>query len=158
MKVSLRTCPPVTLFGGMAIGAGLMYLLDFERGVSRRARLRTRAMMRLRKLGEMIHERAREFADKLQVAPLQRVAAISLIPRQPVPDWVLAERTRLETWRTLAHPDSVQISVRDGRVTLWGPVLTGEPERLHARLLKIPGVRKVELQFTTRQEATAQVA
>jgi osmotically-inducible protein OsmY len=75
-----------------------------------------------------------------------------------VPDWVLGERTRLETWRTLAHPDSIQISVRDGRVTLWGPVLAGEAERLRRKLVKIPGLRTLDLQLTTREEVSARVA
>ena len=149
MKPSLRTCPFVSLLGGMAIGAALAYLLDFDRGVRRRAHLRTG----LRKFGGMVDGTVRDVHKRLQAMPLQRVARLFLVPRRPVPDWVVAERTRLETWRTLAHPDFVQISVRDGRVTVWGPVLAGEPETLRGRLIKVPGVRAVELQLTTRESA-----
>jgi len=116
-----------SLLGGMAIGAGLMYLLD--------AGLRRR-----RRTGGA-------------------VTPISVVPRRPpVPDWVLAERARLEMWRTVAHPDSVQVSAKAGCVTLWGPVLAGEPERLREKLVKIPGLRKLELQLTTREEPAARVA
>ncbi len=151
MKPSLRTCPFVSLLGGMAIGAGLVYLLDFDRGVRRRAQLRTG----FRKFSGTVDGTVRDVRKRLQSTPLRRVARLFLVPRQPVPDWVVAERTRLETWRTLAHPDFVQISVHDGCVTLWGPVLAGEPERLRSRLMNIPGIRQIELQLLTPQESTA---
>ncbi len=127
MKSSLRQYRSVSLLGGMAIGAGLMYLLDTGLGVGRRAR--------------------------------GAVMPISVVPRRPsVPDWVLAERARLETWRTTANPDSIQISVRDGCVTLWGPVLAEEPERLREKLVKLPGLRKLDLQLTTPEASAARVA
>ena len=151
MKTSLWHRPTVSLLGGVAIGAGLVYLLDFDRGLSRRAHLRTG----LRKFGEIVDRTVRDVRKRLHAVPLQQAARVFLVPRQPVPDWVVAERTRVETWRTLAHPDSVQISVLDGRVTLWGPVLVGEPETLRRRLLKIPGIRQLELQLTMREESAA---
>jgi len=127
MKSSFTQYRSYSLLGGMAIGAGLMYLV----GAGRASRRRARSM------------------DK----------PISAVPRGPaVPDWVLAERARLEVWRTTANPDSIQISVRDGRVTLWGPVLAGEPETLREKLAKLPGLRKLDLQLITREEATARVA
>jgi len=52
----------------------------------------------------------------------------------------------------------IQISVRDGCVTLWGPVLAEEPERLREKLVKLPGLRKLDLQLTTQEDATARVA
>jgi len=114
-----------SLLGGMAIGAGLMYLVDTG--------LRSRAH--------------------------HAVTPISAVPRrQPVPDWVVAERARLEIWRTTANPDSIQISVRDGCVTLWGPVLAEEPERLREKLVKLPGLSKLDLQLTAPEEAPARVA
>jgi hypothetical protein len=122
MKSSLGQCHSFSLLGGMAIGAGLMYLVDSGLPMRRRARRRDPAV------------------------------------RPPVPDWVLAERTRLEMWRTLAHPDSVQVFARDGCVSLWGPVLAGEPERLREKLVKLPGLRKLDLQLTTWEEPAARVA
>jgi len=125
MKSSLRQYSSFSLLGGVAIGAGLMYMVDT--GLRRRTQ--------------------------------RAVTPISVVPRRPsVPDWVLAERARLEVWRTIANPDSIQISVRDGCVTLWGPVLAEEPERLREKLVKLPGLRKLDLQLTTQEDATARVA
>jgi hypothetical protein len=135
----------------MAIGAGLMYFLDSDKGMSRRSQMRNRTVVRLRKFSATVDNKIRGLRKTLQATPLSRVVQMSLVPRKPVPDWVVAERIRLESWRTLAHPDSIQISVRDGRVTVWGPVLAGEPESLRRRLLKLPGVRQFELQLTTRE-------
>ncbi len=131
MKRSLRQCGSFSLLGGVAIGAGLMYLVDAGLGIGRRVRRRGASVRKL----------------------------ISVVRRRPsVPDWVLAERARLEIWRTTANPDSIQISVRDGCVTLWGPVLAEEPERLREKLAKLPGLRKLDLQLTTQEEAAAHVA
>ncbi|MFI5088666.1 MAG: hypothetical protein ACHP7P_01240 [Terriglobales bacterium] len=125
MKSALRQCGPFSLLGGVAIGAGLMYLVDTH-----------------------LHSRAH-----------RAVTPISVVRRRPsVPDWVLAERARLEIWRTTANPDSIQISVREGCVTLWGPVLAEEPEKLREKLVKLPGLRKLDLQLTTQEEAAARVA
>jgi len=127
MKRSLRQYGSFSLFGGMALGAGLMYLVDSGRACRRQAR--------------------------------SLAQPISTAPRHPsVPDWVLAERARLEVWRTIANPDSIQISVRDGCVTLWGPVLGEEPQRLREKLVRLPGLRKLDLQLTTREEPAARVA
>ncbi|HXP45920.1 MAG TPA: hypothetical protein VN810_01515 [Terriglobales bacterium] len=43
-------------------------------------------------------------------------------------------------------------------MTLWGPVLAEEPERLREKLVKLPGLRKLDLQLTTQEDATARVA
>jgi len=127
MTTSLWQHHSFSLLGGMAIGAGLMHLLDSGRGIRRRAR--------------------------------GAVTPISVVPRrQSVPDWVVAERARLEVWRTVAHPDSIQISVRDGGVTLWGPVLAEELERLREKIVKIPGLRILDLQLTTWEGPATRVA
>jgi hypothetical protein len=124
MRNSLRQCGPLSLLGGMAIGAGLMYLVDSGRVLRRRTRRPLPAFRRA----------------------------------NPVPDWVLAERARLEVWRSTANPGSIQISIRDGCLTLWGPVLAKEPERLREKLMKLPGLHKLDLQLTVREEAAAPAA
>ena len=128
MSASHRQCSTISLLGGMALGAGLMYLLDSGRGAKVRS---------------------------LRSSP---PTSLPVVPRKVLPDWVLAERARLEVWKTLAHPDSVEISAWYGRVTLWGPVLPGEPERLQEKLSQLPGLRQLELQLTTREDSAARVA
>jgi len=158
---SLRPCQTFSLLGGVALGAGLMYLLDSDRGIVRRARLRDQALPRLRKLAAIASGKVRHLQQTFQ-APSPRVhgagTPLSVVPSQPVPDWVLAERARLEIWRAVAHPESVQVTAREGRLTLWGPVRAGEPDALREKLARLPGLRKLELQLTTREEPAGRVA
>jgi hypothetical protein len=49
----------------------------------------------------------------------------NLTHSQPVSDEVLEERVRSKLGRSVSHPRAIDISVRDGRVTLRGPVLAG---------------------------------
>jgi len=152
MSSSLRPCPAAWL-GGAALGAGLMYLLDSEKGSGRRANLRQLAVSAAATLRRWQSTRATPQPE----AP-GRARVLAVVPPKPVPDWVLAERARLEVWRGIAHPGSVQVTARDGRLTLWGPVLPGEPETLRENLAKLPGLRGLELQLTIRQEPASRVA
>jgi hypothetical protein len=155
MSSSIRPCPSASLLGGVALGAGLMYLLDLDRGGGRRARLR--------QLAATLGGKVRDWQKTLQATSFQEgIAGASTPPAvvfpTPVPDWVLAERARLEIWRAVAHPDSIQISARDGHLTLWGPVRPGESEALREKLEKLPGLHGLELQLTTPQEVATRVA
>ena len=152
MSSSLRPCPAAWL-GGAALGAGLMYLLDSERGSGRRASLRQLAVSAAATV-----RRWQSAHTTRQPESPRRARVLTVVPPKPVPDWVLAERARLEIWRGIAHPDSVQVRARDGRLTLWGPVLPGEPETLRDKLARLPGLRRLELQLTVRPEAATRVA
>ena len=144
---TLRPCQTFSLLGGVALGAGLMYLLDSDRGTGRRARLRDQASLRLRELVAIAGGKVRRLQEAFIAPPRQPHAGapLSVVSPRPVPDWVLAERARLEIWRAVAHPESVQVTAREGRLTLWGPVRAGEPESLREKLVKLPGLRRLEL-------------
>jgi len=155
MNSSLRPCQTASLLGGVALGAGLMYLLESDRNSGLGARLR--------KLAAMAGGKVRDWQKRLQATSSQEGIAgarspLSVVPPRPVPDWVLTERARLEIWRAVAHPDSIQISTRDGQLTLWGPVRAGEVETLRQGLAKLPGVRGLELQLTTPEDFATRVA
>jgi len=152
---SLRPCQ-FTLLGGVALGAGIMYLLDSERGIGRRRQATTG----LRKLvalagGKGSSQRKAKFSAAAEAGASR---PLSVVPPKPVPDWVLAERARLEMWRAVAHPESVQVTARGGRLTLWGPVRAGEPEALRAKLEKLPGLHRLELQLTIPEASASLVA
>lgn len=147
MSSSLRPCQAVSWLGGAALGVGLMFLLDSDKGSGRRAGLRHLAAIAAARIRNL---QTRESG--------RRTGTLSVIRPKPVPDWVLAERARLEIWRGVTHPESVQVTARDGRLTLWGPVLAGEPEALREKLHKLPGLRQLKLQLTIRRETVVRVA
>jgi hypothetical protein len=49
---------------------------------------------------------------------------------RPNGDAVLAQRVHSAVAAAISHVDSLQISVRDGLVTIWGPVRAHEAEAL----------------------------
>lgn len=123
------------------LGAGLMYLLDPDRGRRRRALLRDRVAHTVRTTSDAIdttsHDvinRTRGFSAELR----------SWFSSRPVNDEVLEARVRAQLGRIISHPGSISVTASNGRVMLSGPILADEVERLIARVAAIRGVIAVE--------------
>jgi len=125
---------------GIATGAALMYLLDPDRGRRRRALLRDK-MNRAAHAGvEAAGVAGRDLAHRTTgVAARMKQTLV----HEPVDDDVLAERVRAQLGRYVSHPRAVEISAASGVVTLRGPILKGEVQRLLRAVERIPGVREV---------------
>jgi osmotically-inducible protein OsmY len=67
---------------------------------------------------------------------------------EPVADDVLIVRARAALEGLVQHPGSIDIQVRDGHLTLHGPIAEGELKRALRALRKLPGVRRVVPQLT----------
>ena len=67
---------------------------------------------------------------------------------QPVEDETLIIQARAALEGLVQHPGSIDIQVRDGRLTLHGPIGEGELKHAIRALRKLPGVRKVIPQLT----------
>ncbi len=59
------------------------------------------------------------------------------------PDEVVVGRVRIAIERAVSHPAAIAALVRDGRVTLSGPVLTHEAHDLLRRVVRVAGVRRL---------------
>lgn len=128
------------LIGGMALGVGLMYLLDPDRGTRRRALLRDRTVHTRRKVADGIAVTARDVRNRSQGA----VASVrSRIRREQVGDEILEQRVRAELGRVVSHPGAINVTTHDGRVTLGGPVLADELDALLSRVRRVRGVDEV---------------
>jgi hypothetical protein len=127
--------------GGLSIGAALMYLFDPERGNRRRAILRDKLLHVTHTAGEKLEVKSRDAGNRLHglVAKTK-----SLRKTQPVSDDVLAERVRSRIGHVVSHPGSIDVSVKDGRVTLAGPALTRELDPLLDEVERMRGVAGVE--------------
>ena len=130
------------VIGGLGLGAGVMYLLDPERGRRRRAMLRDGIAARavdsqrfLGKSGRDVGNRARGLVAKTR----NRV-----FPAGLVEDDVLAERVRSKMGRYVSHPGAIEVSASAGHVTLRGPVLADEVDSLLRAVESVRGVREVE--------------
>lgn len=144
MKKGLTYCT------ALGIGSGVMYLLDPDRGKRRRALLRDKCVSATRKTREGIEISARDLRNRA------RGLATSIQSRftsNETDDAVLVERVRSKLGRVVSHPHAIGVAVADGNVTLNGPILEGEVDRLLTCVKRIQGVREVVNKLEVHEEA-----
>lgn len=134
----------------LGLGAGLMYLLDPDRGNSRRARIRDQAIGTADAAFDGLDVATRDLSHRAQglVAGLQ-----SRWSPVRVTDPVLVQRVRSRLGRWVSHPRAIDVEATEGRVILRGPILRREVEPLLAALRAVPGVRDVTSELTVHAHA-----
>jgi len=135
---------------GIGIGAGLMYLLDPERGRRRRTLLRDRMVRAVNRAGNFLDATARDVSHRAQGLAAE---ARSLPTSEEVLDEVLVERVRSRLGRIVSHPHSIRVTARGGRVTLSGPVLQSEVDGLIACISSVRGMTGIENRLEVHQQA-----
>ncbi|MBI4471723.1 MAG: SRPBCC family protein [Acidobacteria bacterium] len=138
------------LIGGAAAGAALMYLLDPVFGGRRRALMRDKAVHLGKKTGLAVDTIARDMRHRSAGWVAQ---SRNLFRKDEVSDDILIERVRAAIGRVVSHPHSIEVTARDGRVTLSGPILANEQKPLIRRVLKTRGVRSVESDLEPHERA-----
>src|SRR5688572_26682130 len=111
------------LVTGAAIGGALLFVLDPDRGAKRRAVLRDKLVRAGRVAGEGAGATARDISNRA------RGVAASVRGRwsdEDVSDDVVRERVRAKLGRASSHAHALDVDVRDGCVTLRGPILASE--------------------------------
>jgi uncharacterized membrane protein len=136
MKKKNRT----DLFGAALLGAGLVYLLDPDRGARRRGLVRDQAIRAGHKVAGGLGAAARDFGNRAKgtVAELR-----SRVKADTADDVVLEERARSAIGRVTSHPRAIEVVAEDGHVTLRGPVLEREHDRVIATARRVRGVDSV---------------
>lgn len=130
-------------FFGVLVGAGLMYLLDPDRGTRRRALIRDQVIHgghELEDLGESVASRGRDLRNRAQGVVSETRARFR---SEEVDDSVLDARVRSALGRLVSNPGAIHVAVRDGGVTLSGPVLASERETLVDGVEAVNGVAAV---------------
>ena len=132
-----------------AAGAGLMYLLDPERGRRRRAIVRDRLVRAAHRTGDAVDATSRDVGNRARgvVAELR-----SRLANVEVSDGVLHERVRARIGSVIGHAGAIDAAVIEGQVSLRGPVLAGDVDRLVRRVRGVPGVREVINQLDVHDE------
>jgi len=125
----------------LALGAGIMYLLDPNRGARRRNLLRDKMVHARRVAREGWEATSHDLANRSRGLA---AAARSRLSSDDADDWVIEQRVRAALGRVVSHPSAIAVNSGEGRVTLSGPVLAGEVEALLDCTRKIRGVREVE--------------
>ena len=127
----------------LAAGAGmlLMYLLEPQQRRRRVALMRDKAVHLAREGSDITEAGARDLAHRATGVASGLGKALH---SAPVDDVVLVERVRSQLGRWTSRPHAIQVSAVNGRVSLSGPVLRSEHDRLLRKIAKVHGVRDVE--------------
>ena len=131
-----------SVLGAVGLGAGLMYLFDPEEGNRRRALMRDQAISMLRRSDDFIEKTARDFRNRTRGMVAETMAALS--DQEGTTDWVLEERVRAEIGRFSRHSSSIEVTANQGRVTLSGPILKDEVDRVVSSVSKVRGVKEMD--------------
>jgi len=142
----------LNILAGAAIGAGLLYLLDPDRGERRRALVRDKFVG--------FGNGARWWASK-QIRNANNHARGTVAEyyarwrdsRAQFSDEVLEERVKAQIGHVLSHPGALDVVATGGHVTIAGPVLRGETEKLRERLDVTRGVREYDLRVEEHDSA-----
>ena len=134
--------------GTLALGAGLMYFLDPQRGRPRRAWVGQKMTRFLNDTGRTFRSTGRHVWNRMHgVAHGVTSQARSRLPGSapgPVDGEQLLRRIWAEVGHVLTYPSQVQIMTSaGGAVTLYGRVPAAEEDRLLATVHAVPGVTQI---------------
>ena len=134
------------LVTGGVLGATAMYIFDEHSGGRRRGLARDKAIHFFKELQWNSARRAEDLKNRA-VGTVQEVRSrVRDAQQAPIDDEVLEQRVRAQLGHVVTHPGALVVKAEEGRVTITGPVLVGERERIEARLNKTRGVAEVDLQ------------
>ncbi|MCI0338784.1 MAG: SRPBCC family protein [Acidobacteria bacterium] len=125
---------------GLGLGAGLMYMLDPNRGKRRRAQVRDKVVYTLNVADKAIGKASRDLNNRL--AGLEAEVK-SIFRSEDVDDDVLKARVQTRLGRLVSHPHAIKVECKEGKVTLSGHVLAHEVDALLHGVFSVDGVTEV---------------
>jgi len=140
-----------SILGALGIGAGLMYFLDPQVGNRRRSLIRDRATSVLNQSDRFIEKAGRDIRNRTRGLLAETTAMFS--NRKGTSDWVLEERVRATVGRLSRHPSSIEVNANQGLVTLSGPILKDEVDRVVSGASKTRGVKEVNNRLEVHESA-----
>ena len=138
----------LSALGCFAAGAGLMYLLDPQRGAYRRHMVRDKAMSAANQGGTGLRKTGQYLRDSSRGLVAETRARFS---REQASDYKVGARVRSAMGRVVSHPSAVWVTVVDGNVTLCGDVLADEADALVSVAEGTRGVRAVVNQLNVHE-------
>ena len=119
-----------------------MYLLDTDKaGSRRRALVRDKVVRAEHVAGRFADKTVRDMQNRAKGIVVETWARLR---EREVPDAVLVQRVRARLGRAVSHPHAITVAAHDGVVTLSGPILAHEVERLLNTVRSVRGVRAIE--------------
>jgi hypothetical protein len=140
MRRKSKNTLAITL-GAIGAGAGLMFLLDPDRGGRGRGFIGDKALHVAKFFGGRVQRQSRDLANRAQGVAAETSARAR---QQAVSDEVLAERVRSKIGRAVTHPRAIEATADRGIVELRGAVLRSERRRAIRAAESVRGVRAVQ--------------
>jgi uncharacterized membrane protein len=134
---------------GAGVGAGLMYLYDPQMGRRRRALTRDQFIRLSHRIDDAVDVTSRDLTNRAVGLWAEMRSSIT---SNGVSDEVLAERVRSQLGGLVSHPSAIDVRAEQGRVTLSGPVLRHEVDRLLKGVASVRGVHGVEHRLDLHDE------
>lgn len=124
---------------GAATGAAAAWLADPVSGAARRARIRDQSLSLFNRILRRGDRLARQAVDRARGLAAETAARVSRAP-ETIDDNVLSERVRSEFGRVVTATRLINVTARDGVVTLTGFILADELDRCLTRAREVEGV------------------
>jgi uncharacterized membrane protein/CBS domain-containing protein/uncharacterized protein YwbE len=140
----------VSLLGALGVGAGLMYLLDPDKGKRRRAGLRDRAVRLSNEASRQINKKGANLRNQFQGVWFE---AERIFENETPTDEQLEGKIRARLGRLTSHPHAVKTTVENGKVVLSGLILADEVEPLLKAIGSIGGVNEIENNLKAHETA-----
>ena len=132
------------ILGGLGLGAGLMYLLDPDRGVKRRAMLRDKCVHKMRQVGDAASSVGGACRDLGNRSYGLLAEAKHWFRREEVDDETLVARVRSQLGHVISRPSLIEVSANEGNVSLSGSIPAEELNDLLICVSRVRGVKEIE--------------
>lgn len=134
---------------GLGAGAAAMYFYDPIRGNYRRSVCRDKLQHYAREMSEAMDVLNRDLSNRMT----GMASSITGPEEVNVSDDKLVARVRSYLGRVSSHPKAIEVTARNGRVTLSGPILADEVQQVVRTIKNVPGVQSVDNRLEVHQEA-----
>jgi len=139
----------LVLLSGVGIGAGMMYVLDPDRGRRRRALVRDKVEHATNKAGDYAGRVSRDLRHRAQGLAGETAA---LFADEDVRDDVLVERVRAAMGSVPVHHGAIKVTAANGIVTLTGQALANELPPVMSAIREVRGVKDVVSELNVHEE------
>jgi hypothetical protein len=136
--------------GSLALGAGLMYFFDPNKGRRRRAVMRDKALRTLHETEESLGKAVRDLGNRTSGFMSE---AQHRLRTEVVSEDAMIARLRARLGHCVSHPRAIDVEFDRGHVTLEGDVLASELNSLLTGIGGVRGVHTVENRLNVHETA-----
>lgn len=127
--------------GAAGTAVALTFFLDPKRGRRRRALVRDKMSHLAKDTGRSLGKAGRDLGNRTRGVAAETWSWAR--PHQVAEDEVLEERIRSKIGRCVSQPNAIEVSARNGMITLRGDIVESEMRKLMSRVYSVRDVKNV---------------